>query len=186
MDQDDTTTLLLRASRGSVEDSEQLFNLVYDELRSMAQREMQKERIDHTLRPTELVHEVYLRLIDQTRIEWQSQAHFKAVACRAMRQILVDHARHRNRRKRAGGKAHVRLEDFDIADQDPDTTIVALDRALEKLARIQPVKARLVELHFFGGLTYEECADVLNLSLRTVTRYWTYAQAWLSREMSAA
>jgi RNA polymerase sigma factor (TIGR02999 family) len=182
----DVTEVLLRAADGSAEASDRLYSLLYEELRKMAGRHMRKERQDHTLQPTELVHEAYVRLIDQTRCQWRNRAHFLAVASRAMRRILVDHARGRARAKRGGGWDKRPLEEaMSITSAENPTTILALDKALDRFAQKQPEKARIVEMHFFGGLTHQECADVLGISARTVLRHWEYAQAWLYREMSA-
>jgi RNA polymerase sigma factor (TIGR02999 family) len=183
---DDITEMLLAATSGSSDASNRLYPLIYDDLRRMARRQLSRERPDHTLRPTELVHETYLRLFDQTRCEWKDRSHFLGVACRAMRQILVEHARHRGRQKRGGGLRPVSLDRaLEIGSEDFDTTLLALDLALDKLAKAHPEKAQIVEMHFFGGLTHQECADVLGVSARTVARYWEFAQAWLSRELTA-
>lgn len=183
---DDVTKVLLLASAGSPGAAERLYALLYEELRAIAARHMSRERPDHTLQATELVHEAYVRLVDGTRCEWKDRTHFLAVASRAMRRILVDHARARSSGKRWGGLKKVPLDDaVAIGSDDASATVLALDMALEKLARSQPEKARVVEMHFFGGLTHEECAGVLGISPRTVARYWEYAQAWLYREMTA-
>jgi len=181
----DTTALLLEVSGGSARAADRLLAVVYDDLREAASRLMRGERSDHTLRATELVHEAYLRLVDHTRCEWQSRAHFLAVASRAMRNILVDHARRRGSQKRGAG--HVRVS-FDealvIGTESADAMILTLERALEKLARRHPEAARVVEMRFFGGLTNEECASVIGSSPRTVSRHWEFAQAWLYREIA--
>jgi RNA polymerase sigma factor (TIGR02999 family) len=165
--------------------SEELFALVYDELRRLAGSYLRRERPDHTLRPTELVHEAYLRLVDAKVCRVENRAQFLGIASRAMRQILVEHARRRGRRKRGGGWKRVTLDDAFHADSDVSaTTLLALNMALEKFATNQPDQAHVVDLHFFGGLTHAECAEVMGVSERTVARYWAYAQAWLCREMS--
>lgn len=182
----DVTEILQLAAGGSPDAAEQLYSLLYEELRKMAGRHLQKERPDHTLQATELVHEAYVRLIDQTRCRWQSRAHFLAIASRAMRRILVDHARGRARAKRGGGWEKVPFEQaLTLGNPEAETIVLDLDSALSKLADHEPDKARVVEMHFFGGLTHEECAEIMGTSVRTIARYWEYAQAWLHREMTA-
>lgn len=150
----------------------------------MADRELRRERPDHTLQPTELVHEVFFRLVDQTRCRVEDRKHFLGLACRAMRQVLIDHARRRGRSKRGGGWGRVPLENLTLpADRDDDTTIMALNQALERLMARHPDKARIVDMHFFAGFKLEECAEILGISLRTASRHWAFAQAWLAREM---
>jgi RNA polymerase sigma factor (TIGR02999 family) len=176
----------LEAAEGSAAASEQLYGLLYEELRRMAGRHLRRERKDHTLQPTELVNEAYLRLVDQTRCQWKNRTHFLAIASRAMRRILVDHARDRVCLKRGGGWKKVPLDEaLGVGTADDPARILTLDIALGKLAAREPDKARVVEMHFFGGLTHEECAQVLGVSSRTVIRHWEYAQAWLYREMIA-
>jgi len=151
----------------------------------MAERELRRERPEHTLQPTDLVHEVFFRLVDQTRCRVEDRKHFLGLACRAMRQVLVDHARRRNRDKRGGGWTRIPLDEFRLAGKrDDDTTIMALNEALERLLARHPEKARIVEMHFFAGFKLEECAEVLGISLRTVSRHWAFAQAWLARALS--
>ncbi len=184
-DTGDVTQLLQRASAhepGAVDD---LFGAVYTELRRLADMRLARERLDHTLQATELVHEAYLRLVDITRVQWNDRAHFLAVASRAMRRILVDHARRRGTAKRGGPRARTfSLDDVTtLAADEPDTMIVDFDRALEKLGAKEPEHARIVEMRVFGGLTREECAEVLGISTRTVARHWEYAQTWLYREL---
>jgi RNA polymerase sigma factor (TIGR02999 family) len=186
MGDSEATGTLIRATDGSGTDAEKLFQLVYSELRQMAERELRKERPEHTLSPTDLVHEIFFRLVDRTRCRFEDEKHFLALACRAMRQVLVDHARRRNRDKRGGGWGRVPIEDLPLASgsRDNDTTLIALNRALEKLMARHPEKARLVEMHFFAGFKLDECAETLGVSLRTVSRNWAFAQAWLAREMT--
>ncbi|HEX7879033.1 MAG TPA: sigma-70 family RNA polymerase sigma factor [Candidatus Eisenbacteria bacterium] len=180
----DVTALLQGVTGGSAEATDRLLEIVYDELRTMARRLLGRERADHTLHPTDLVHEAYLKLIDQTRSTWQNEAHFLAIASQAMRRILVDHARRRGSRKRGQNALKLPLDDaLSVAGDDPDTTLLALDLALSRLAGVHPDTARLVELRWFGGLTIDECARVLEISPRTVTRDWEFAQTWLFREM---
>ncbi len=185
-DPDDITAVLLRAGDGAPDAVDRLFALLYEDLRNAAQACLRRERADHTLQPTALVHEAYLRLVDQTRCRWRNRAQFLAVAGRAMRRILVDHARGRARAKRGGGWAKLPLDEaFDVATEAGAAGFLELDAALQRLEARQPEKAKLVELRFFAGLTHEECADVLGVSPRTVARWWDFAQAWLYRALSS-
>jgi RNA polymerase sigma-70 factor (ECF subfamily) len=182
-----TTETLIRATDGSREDADRLFEHVYAELRAMAEREMRRERPDHTLQPTELVHEVFFRLVDRDRCRADDRRQFMALACRAMRQVLVDHARRRNRAKRGGGQANLPLDEvLTPAARADSTTVLALHEALERLTARHPEKARLVDMHFFAGFPLEECADTLGVSRRTASRHWAFAQAWLARELGRA
>jgi RNA polymerase sigma-70 factor (ECF subfamily) len=182
----DITEVLLRVALGEQGASDKLYALLYDELRRVAQLRLRRERPNHTLQPTELVHEAYVRLVDMTRSPWKNRAHFLAIASQVMRRILVDHARTRTRQKRGGGWQRVPLDAaVEVGVENEPTTILALDTALGRLAERQPEKARVVEMHFFGGLTHEECAEILGISSRTVLRHWEYSKAWLYREMSA-
>lgn len=182
----DVTSILLASTRGNQQALDQLFPLVYEELRGLAQKYLGQERSDHTLGATALVNEAYLRLVDQTRAEWSSRAHFFAVAARAMRRILVDHARRRARQKRGGRQArHVALEDaLTLAGREQNTDLLALDEALTKLEAASPENARVVELRFFSGMTVEETAEVMEISPRTVARHWRSAQAYLYSQMA--
>jgi RNA polymerase sigma factor (TIGR02999 family) len=177
-------TGLLRAwSSGEAGAAERLVQLVYDELRRRAVRALRRER-DHTLQPTALVHEAYVRLVGQGRARWTNRAQFFLVAAQTMRRVLVDHARARGAAKRARGWLRVTLDD-DVATasaRDPD--VLALDEALEALAVLDPVKARVVELRFFAGLTLDETAEALGVSESTVTRDWRFAKAWLYRRLA--
>ncbi len=183
----DITELLQQVSAGEAGAFEALYGRVYADLRGMARAQLAGERADHTLQPTALVHEAYLRLIDQDRAVWQNRGHFLAVASQAMRRILVDHARARSRQKRGGGLRHLPLEAaLVLGDEAADPLVLALDAALSRLEGLAPEAARVVELRFFGGLTQDECADLLGVSRRTVCRHWDYAQAWLFRAMQDA
>jgi RNA polymerase sigma factor (TIGR02999 family) len=164
-----------------------LLSLVYDELRRIAARYLRKERIDHTLQPTALVHEAYMRLIDISDISWQDRAHFFAVSSNVMRHILVDHARARLTDKRGGEAQRIALEDaISFSDDRNDVDLLALDEALKLLAEFDEQQSRIVELRFFGGLTIEETAHILEISPATVKREWTLAKAWLFRRIKAA
>jgi RNA polymerase sigma factor (TIGR02999 family) len=176
------TTLLRAWRRGDDAAFERLTRLVYDELRRRARHCLRGERPNHTLRPTALVHEAYLRLVRLDQVEWQDRAHFFALAARQMRRILVDSARARRYRKRGGGAVEVTFtESLAVSRSNPD--VVALDEALDLLARHDERKARVVELRFFGGLTNEEIGEALGVSIDTVTRDWQMAKLWLLREL---
>ncbi len=161
-----------------------LFPLVYHELRALAEGYLRHERPDHTLQPTALVHEAYLKLVDQTQATWQDRAHFVAVAARAMRQILVNHAIAHGTKKRGGGRRKLSIDDSLAAVPDRAADLLALDEALKRLGQVDPQKAELVQLRFFGGLTAEEASEVLGVSLATVERGWRLSRAWLRREIS--
>jgi RNA polymerase sigma factor (TIGR02999 family) len=180
----DITRMLARASGGDTAVLDQLLPLVYDELHELAQRHLRHERPGHTLQTTALVHEVYLKLVDQTSARWQNRAHFFAVAAMAMRRILVNHAKASGRLKRGGRRPRVPLDDEVAIINRADLDLVALDEALERLSAIDPRKARLVELRFFGGLTIEETGEVLSIAPATVKRDWTFAKTWLLREVT--
>jgi len=178
----DITTLLGRWSDGDGSAFDALVPLIYDECRRIAARQLRQERGDHTLDPTALVHELYLRRVDQRRASWANRAHFFGIAARLMRRILVDHARAKHTAKRGGSATFVSLaaatdEASDIAD------VLAIDEALERLADIDPDQVRIVEMRFFAGLTVDETAHVLGRSPRTVKREWQLARAWLFREL---
>ena len=180
----DPTSLLHETSDGSSEAASHLLAVVYEELRDRAQKYLRSERPDHTLQATELVHEAYLRLVDQTRCEWRNRSHFMAVASIAMRRVLVDHARRRNRIKRDGGARKLSLEEvLQVGGDQTGGTLLSLDLALSRLSERHPEIARVVEMRFFGGLTHEESACALGVSPRTVSRHWEFAKAWLYREM---
>lgn len=157
---------------------------VYRELRRLAGGYMKREREGHTLDATGLVHEAYLKLVDQSRVEWQNRSHFFGIAATAMRRILVDHARARDADKRGGGIEHADINDEIIGMDARGEEIIAVDDALERLAQWDPVKSRVIELRFFGGLSIEECADVMQVSVATVNRHWRMAKAWLHGELT--
>lgn len=182
------TQLLVRWSEGDAAALEQLLPTIYRELRRIAASQLRRERLDHTLVPTALVHEVYLRLIDQRRASWENRAHFFGVAAQLMRRILVDHARAHHAAKRGDRAARVSLDVAleEARDSERPEDILAIDLALERLARLDPEQARVVELRFFAGLTVEETAHVLNRSSRTIKREWRLARAWLFRELRPA
>lgn len=179
----DVTQLLHDWSNGDKEALDRLLPLVYDELRRVAARYLGRERPGHTLQPTALVHEAYIRLLGESQVSWQGRAHFFGAAARLMRRILVDHARERNAAKRGHG-LKVTLNEALAPSASPDLDLVALDRALEELSALDAEQARIVELRFFGGLSVEETAEVLSVSPATVKRHWVSAKAWLRRAMS--
>jgi RNA polymerase sigma-70 factor, ECF subfamily len=177
------TQLLVRARRGDSGATDELFPLVYDELRSVAAAFLQRERAGHTLQPTALVNEVYLRLVGPSEVEWENRGHFFGAAARAIRRILTDHARSRGREKRGGGMGRVPLDEANPAIDVDMLDMVALDEALTKLASMDEQIAKVVELRFFAGLTEEETARALGVSSSTVTRDWRFARVWLKREL---
>lgn len=180
----DVTAVLLEATDGAAGATDRLLYMVYGELRALAGNYLWHESPDHTLQATELVHEAYLRLIDHTRCEWRNRAHFLAVAAVAMRRILIDHARRRRSQKQGGSLVQVSLDEaLVVGTEESDETLLALERALERLAISHPEPARVFEMRFFGGLTFDECASVLGISARTASRHWEFAKAWLSREL---
>jgi RNA polymerase sigma factor (TIGR02999 family) len=181
---EEITQLLIAGSNGSQDALEQLFPLVYEELRRLAHRYMSRERPGHTLQTTAVVHEAYLRLIDQKHVQWQNRAHFFAIAAQMMRRILITHAQSRGYAKRSGGALKVSLDEAAILSQERAGELLALDEALKSLTDLDPRRSKVVELRFFGGLSNEEIAEVLKISPNTVTRDWNVAKAWLYRELS--
>ena len=179
----DVTALLAGWSRGDSGALSQLVPLVYVELRRIASRQLGRERVGHTLQPTALVHEVYLRLVDQRQADWQNRAHFFGVAAQLMRRILVDHARRHNAVKRGDGVRCVSVEDAHDVPASDQIPILALDHALDRLQKVDSALATMVELRAFGGLTVDEVAQVLKVSPSTAKRDWRTAKAWLNREL---
>lgn len=186
MSREAVTEILRRAGARDAAAIERLLPLVYDELRALAGRHLRGERADHTLQPTALVHEAYLKLVDQTRVDWRGRGHFMAVASMAMRRLLVDHARARGRKRRGGDAPKLSLSAaLPVADDAQADEIVAVDRLLDALAGFDPRAAQVVECRFFGGLSIEETAAALELSPMTVKRSWRVARAWLRKELDA-
>jgi RNA polymerase sigma factor (TIGR02999 family) len=179
----DITQLLVAWREGDDSALARLTPILYDDLRRLARRHLLAERAGHTLQPTALVNEAYLRLVDYKRMQWQDRAHFLAVSAQLMRRILVEHARRRNL-KRGGGIPHVSLEHVGEAGSAASKDVLALDAALSELARMDPRKAQVVELRYFGGLSVEETAEALGISGVTVMRDWSSAKAWLYREIA--
>lgn len=182
--QEGVTRLLAEWGKGDQAALEKLTPLIYGELKRLAARYLRRERSDHTLEATALVHEAYLRLIDQRHVVWQNRAHFFGVAAQAIRRILVDYARGRHAAKRGAGAVKLSLEDVVETPRQRPLDLVALDDALEDLAKMDPQQSRVVELRFFAGLSIEETAEVLGISPATVKRDWTAAKAWLHRDLS--
>jgi len=182
MKSEDITATLAQLSAGDPRAIERLLPVVYDEMRRLAAGYLKDERQSHTLQPTALAHEAFLRMVVQTDVTWQNRAHFLGVAAQAMRRVLVDHARRRNALRRGGGQTLIGLDDAEDAGK-ADVGFDDLDRALEELAKKSERQARVVELRYFGGLTIEETAEVLGTSPMTVKRDWTMARAWLFREL---
>jgi RNA polymerase sigma factor (TIGR02999 family) len=180
----ETTSLLRNVRDGDAVAADQLLPLVYRELRAMAGAAFRGQPADHTLQPTALVHEVFLKIVDQTGVDWRDRAHFFAVAATAMRQILVDHARAAGAAKRGGNRQRVSLSRAQAADNGDAMDVLALHEVLDELARLDPRQARVVELRFFTGLSVSEAAEVLGVSKRTVDLDWQMARAWLSQALS--
>jgi len=180
---DHITLLLGQLSDGKREAVDQLMPLIYEQLQAMAKRQLRGERPDHTLNSTALVHEAYLKLVDQTRVTWQNRAHFYAVAAQAMRRILVNYANRRLAAKRGGGQIIATFNDDELVRETRAEELVALDAALEELGQLDERQGKVVELRFFAGLTQEETAEVLGVSVPTVRRDWRLARAWLGRHL---
>ena len=173
------TQLLRAAASGERHDLDALLSAIYDDLRRLAVRHMQSERDDHTLQPTALVHEAYLKLVDQHSTDWKDRVHFFAVASRLIRRILVDLARERLAAKRGGARERVALEALDFPEPADGVDLVTLDDALSELGALDSTQAQIVEMRYFGGLTVEEIAEALTIGKRSVDRHWQVAKAWL-------
>lgn len=178
------TSLLIRAQQGDRLATDELFPLVYEELRRVAEQFLSRENAAHTLQPTALVHEAYIRLVGPADITWESRRHFFGSAARAIRRILTDHARSKRRAKRGGGAQRIPVDEAAVVIQGIDLDILALDDALKLLAQLDPHKADLVELRFFAGLSMEDIAHALGASPSTIARDWRFARAWLHRELT--
>lgn len=179
----DVTMLLKQLSDGNQDVLAELIPLVYDELRQLAAYHLRQERRNHTLQATALVHEAYLRLVDQHRVDWKNRSHFFGVAAHLMRRILLMHARKHHAAKRGGSVPTISLDDAVVFTREQSADLVALDELLTRLAELDSQQARVVELRFFGGLSVEETADLMEISTATVKRDWAMAKAWLAREM---
>jgi RNA polymerase sigma-70 factor, ECF subfamily len=179
------TEMLARARAGDSSALANVFPLIYDELRRLARLQLQREPDGHTLSPTALVHEAYMRLIDYSRIEWTGRAHFLAVAATAMRRILVDHARGHRSVKRGGMLRRVSIDSVELGTEDRAELLIAIDDALGRLKEVDARQAQVVECRFFGGMTEEETAEALGIGLRTAKRDWAKAKSWLHKEIAA-
>lgn len=180
----DVTVLLHRFREGDTGAADELLPLVYRELRKLAAAKMKNERADHTLQPTALVHEVYLRLAGGAEVDWQNRAHFFAVAAQQMRRVMVDHARADKAEKRGGDAVVISLDDFNGVTLPRDESLIALDDALLRLAQELPRPAKVIELRYFGGLTEPETAAVLGIGVSTLKRDWEFARAWLAKQLT--
>jgi RNA polymerase sigma factor (TIGR02999 family) len=180
----DVTQLLIEWSNGDKAALDKLLPLIHEELRRLAHYYMSRERPGHTLQTTALVDEAYLRLVNRKDVHWQNRAHFFAIAAQSMRSILVDHARNHAYMKRGGGARKIALDEAMVVSQERAAEVVALDEVLKELASFDPQQSRIVELRFFGGLTIEETAEVLDLSPATIKREWSTAKAWLYHELA--
>ena len=180
------TGLLLAWRQGEKAALDLLMPKVYDQLKKLASAYMRRQNPGHSLQTVDLVNEAYIRLIDSSRVNWQDRNHFYAISSQIMRRLLVDSARKRNSQKRGGGRAQITLSDNLELTDGPGLDLVALDQALKQLTELNPRQGRIIELRFFGGLTEEEAAEVLDISARTVRRDWTIARAWLYRELTGS
>ncbi|HRI04098.1 MAG TPA: sigma-70 family RNA polymerase sigma factor [Pyrinomonadaceae bacterium] len=178
------TDLLIKLSNGKREVLDDLLPIIYDELKRIAASYLRRERSDHTLQPTALVNEAYMKMIDITQVSWQNKAHFIGVAANQMRRILVDHARHHNAQKRGGEFQIMTLNEEIDASDEQSADLIALDDALTELAKMDAVKAKIVELRYFGGLSTDETAEVLGVSSITVKRHWKMTKAWLYGQLT--
>jgi RNA polymerase sigma factor (TIGR02999 family) len=185
MPMSDVTLVLSAIEAGDPHAAAQLLPLVYEELKKLAAQKLAQEKPGQTLEATALVHEAYVRLVDASRVDyWDSRGHFFAAAAEAMRRILIEQARRKRRHKHGGGCQRIRLDEALCVEETPDDNLLALDEALEKLAREEPAKAELVKLHYFAGLSLEEAGRMLGISHRSAKRHWAYARAWLSAAIS--
>ena len=181
----DVTRILTAIEQGDSKEADKLLPLVYEELRRLAAQKMSRESPGQTLQATALVHEAYVRLVGSEARNWNSRTHFFCAAAEAMRRILIDNARRKQRLKRGAGQEKLSLEDAEITIEAPSGDLIALDEALTKLARTDKVKADLVKLRYFAGLSLEQAVDILGLSKSTAKRHWTYARAWLYRQITS-
>jgi RNA polymerase sigma factor (TIGR02999 family) len=183
---EDASLLLGQIEKGDSKASEQLLALIYDELRQLAAHKMAHEAPGQTLQPTALVHEAWLRLVKGREAKFENRAHFFSAAAEAMRCILIDRARRKSRQRHGGAFQKIDFEDFDLATPEPDDQMLALHEALDKLATAFPRQAEVVKLRYFGGLTNQEAAEILGVSLATVKNYWTFSRTWLFQEIAAS
>jgi RNA polymerase sigma factor (TIGR02999 family) len=181
----DVTHILTAIEQGDAKATDELLPLVYQELRRLAAHKMAGERPGHTLQPTALVHEAWLRLVDSPAQSWQNRAHFFGAAAESMRRILIDRARRKSRQRRGSGAEHLDADEIEIASPAPDEQLLALNEALDRFAALEPQQAELVKLRYFVGLKIEEAAEVLGISEATAKRWWAYARAWLFNEIQS-
>jgi RNA polymerase sigma factor (TIGR02999 family) len=181
----DVTRILTAIEQGDAKATDELLPLVYQELRRLAANKMAGECAGHTLQPTALVHEAWLKLVDSPAQSWQNRAHFFGAAAEAMRRILIDRARRKNRQRRGSGAEHLDADQIEIASPAPDDQLLALNEALDRFAELEPQQAELVKLRYFVGLKIDEASEILGISEATAKRWWTYARAWLFDELSA-
>lgn len=180
----DVTRILNAIEQGDARATDELLPLVYEELRRLAARKISQEKPGQTLQATALVHEAYIRLIGSENQDWSGRTHFFTAAAEAMRRILIDNARRKQRLKHGGDRQRIELRDVDIVIEGPSTDLIALDEALNKLAKEDSVKSDLIKLRYFAGLTIEQSADILGISRATAERYWSYSRAWLFHEIN--
>ncbi len=184
-DPNEITQMLIKLTDGNQDIVNQILPHIYDELRMLAGSYLRRERVDHTLQPTALVHEAYMKLIDQRQVQWQNRAHFFGIAAQVMRRLLMDHARKHTADKRGGVVEKLPLEEeILIVSHDKSAELIALDDALQTLGAMDEQKAKIVELRYFGGLSIEETAEVMNVSVPTINRQWRMAKAWLYSELA--
>lgn len=176
------TEIVRELTTGNRDRVNRLAELVYDDLHRVAEAYLRRERVGHTLRPTALVHEAFLRLIDQRKVDWRGRSHFVALGAQAMRRILVDYARAKSRKKRSGDGHRVLLTDDVLLSREREEDVLGVDEALNRLAELNPLHAQIVEMRFFGGMSVDEVAEALGMSKRAVERQWTALKAWLRRE----
>ena len=181
----EVTRILTAIEQGDAKSTDELLPVVYNELRRLAAHKMASEPAGHTLQPTALVHEAWLKLVDTPNQSWQNRAHFFGAAAEAMRRILIARARRKQTQRRGSGAAHVDADEIEIASPAPDEQLLALNEALDRLAAVEPQQAELVKLRYFVGLRIEQAAEVLGISEATAKRWWAYARAWLFNEISA-
>lgn len=181
----DITRILTDIEQGNAQSTEKLLPLVYNELRRMAANKMASEAAGHTLQPTALVHEAWLKLVDPPSQSWQNRAHFFGAAAEAMRRILIARARRKHTQRRGAGAFHLDVDELEIASPAPDDELLALNDALDRFAALEPEQAELVKLRYFVGLKIEEAAEILGISKATATRWWAYARAWLFDEIQS-
>lgn len=181
----DITRILTDIEQGNAQSTEKLLPLVYNELRRLAANKMASEAAGHTLQPTALVHEAWLKLVDPPSQSWQNRAHFFGAAAEAMRRILIARARRKHTQRRGAGAFHLDVDDLEIASPAPDDQLLALNDALDRFAALEPEQAELVKLRYFVGLKIEEAAEILGISKATATRWWAYARAWLFDEIQS-